>query len=133
MAICRPGWLCTLHRSHDDPAAAFPGDWFVHAAVRVLQHRLAVHTRTLAKSFRRSDLPRVAQKQLDHSERDRRRGDFALFCRGLPAGFTTDNYRAMVRKFLLDSPCSPGDSFESGCPVAFSLDAVALRFIRHRV
>ena len=57
--------------------------------------------------------------------------DFALFCRGLPAGFTTDNYRAIVRKFLLDSPCSAGDPFESGCPVAFSLDAVALGFVRH--
>ena len=122
-----------LHRSHDDPAAALPGDWFVHATVRVLQHRLAVYPRTLAKSFRRSNLPRVAQKQLDHSERDRRRGDFALFCRGLPAGFTADNYRAMVRKFLLDSPCSAGHPFESGCPMAFSRDTVALRLIRHRV
>ena len=66
------------------------------------------HPRTLAKPFRRSNLPRVAQKQLDHRERHRRRGDFALFCRGLPAGFTADNHRAMVRKFLLDSPCFAG-------------------------
>ncbi len=50
---------------------------------------------------------------------------------GLPAGFTTDNHRAIVRKLLLDSACFAGNIVESRYLVAFSLDAVALGFVRH--
>ena len=121
----------TLYRGHDDSAAAFLSDRLLHAALWILQYCVTFHPRTLAQPFGRPDLFGVAQKQLDYRKRHRCGRDFSLFCCGLSAGFTTDNHRAIVRKLMLDSARFAGDIVESRYLVAFSLDAVALGFVRH--